>query len=110
MQTVAKMYVTGVCMRRVEKIMQSMGIENIASTKVSRANQKMDEALNGRFNKNLSDELAWSESFLTKCCVIPINHAQCFSACYYYTSWNLWAEYQFCNLSFVISLLCAHDK
>lgn len=45
MQTVAEMYVTGVSTRRVEKVMQSMGIENISSTQVSRANQKMDEAL-----------------------------------------------------------------
>ena len=45
MLTVAEMYVTGVSTRRVEKVMQSMGIENISSTQVSRANQKMDEAL-----------------------------------------------------------------
>ncbi len=45
MQTVAEMYVTGVSTRRVEKVMRSMGIENISSTQVSRANQKMDEAL-----------------------------------------------------------------
>jgi transposase-like protein len=45
MLTVAEMYVTGVSTRRVEKVMQSMGIENISSTQVSRANQTMDEAL-----------------------------------------------------------------
>ncbi len=43
--TVAEMYVTGVSTRRVEKVMQSMGIESISSTPVSRANQSMDEAL-----------------------------------------------------------------
>lgn len=45
MLTVAEMYVTGVSTRRVEKVMRSMGIENISSTQVSRANQTMDEAL-----------------------------------------------------------------
>ncbi len=45
MLTVAEMYVTGVSTRRVEKVMQSMGIESISSTPVSRANQSMDEAL-----------------------------------------------------------------
>ncbi len=45
MLTVAEMYVTGVSTRRVEKVMQSMGIQNISSTQVSRANQQMDEAL-----------------------------------------------------------------
>ncbi len=45
MQTVAEMYVTGVSTRRIESVMQSMGIENISSTQVSRANQNMDEAL-----------------------------------------------------------------
>jgi hypothetical protein len=44
--TVAEMHVTGVSTRRVEKVMQSMGIENISSTQVSRANKQMDEALN----------------------------------------------------------------
>ena len=46
MLTVAEMYVTGVSTRRVEKVMKSMGIENISSTQVSRANKQMDEALN----------------------------------------------------------------
>ncbi|MCP3663118.1 MAG: IS256 family transposase [Gammaproteobacteria bacterium] len=45
MQTVAEMYVTGVSTRRVEKVIQSMGIENISSMQVSRANKAMDEAL-----------------------------------------------------------------
>lgn len=45
MQTVAEIYMTGVNVRRVEKVMQSMGIENISSMQVSRANQTMDEAL-----------------------------------------------------------------
>ncbi len=54
MLTVAEMYVTGVSTRRVEKVMQSMGIENISSTQVSRANQAMDEALQAWRNRPLS--------------------------------------------------------
>jgi putative transposase len=42
---VAEIYVTGVSTRRVEKVMQSMGIENISSTQVSRANKAIDDGL-----------------------------------------------------------------
>ncbi|MFT6155113.1 MAG: putative transposase, partial [Neolewinella sp.] len=43
----------GVSTRRVEKVMQTMGIENISSTQVSRANKAMDEGLEAWRNRPL---------------------------------------------------------
>jgi transposase-like protein len=45
MTTIAEMYIKGVSTRRVEQVIQTMGIRSLSSTQVSRACQLLDEAL-----------------------------------------------------------------
>lgn len=45
MTTITEMYIKGVSTRRVEQVVETMGIRNLSSTQVSRACQSLDEAL-----------------------------------------------------------------
>ena len=55
MLTVAEMYVKGVSTRRVEKVMQTMGIKSLSSTQVSRAAKMLDEGLEAWRGRSLGE-------------------------------------------------------
>ena len=47
----AEMYISGVSIRQVEKVMQEFGIESLSSTQVSRATKQLDEELEAWRNR-----------------------------------------------------------